>query len=237
MMAESPVEARDVPSSLRFEEMLAAKALDRSLSKRERTRYVIMTIAARFLQDNPAQNPTVEYLLEQSGLARSTFYNHFKDIESCVFEVLSMFFEYIEGSRVSSSRKLPAYDAILEANLWYSRAYASNANLFTAIHRNAELCKIRERRNDQWAMKVVHVSGRRRGREFKGAERVEYAGTIRILITMTIETLSERYINNDVLISEAFPNPDDIAMKISKMWHDVMKHYEKPPTANPVNRD
>ncbi|WP_208636707.1 hypothetical protein [Caballeronia ptereochthonis] len=130
---------------------------------------------------------------------------------------------------MSSSRNLPADDAILKANLWYSRAYASNANLFTAIHRNAELCKIREPRNDQWAMKVVHVSGRRRGRKFTGAERVEYAGTIRILITMTIETLSERYINNDALISEAFPGPDDIAKKISAIWHEVMKRYEAAP--------
>lgn len=229
-MAESLVEARDVPSSLRFEEMLAAKALDRSLSKRERTRYVFVTIAARFLQDNPAQNPTVEYLLEQSGLVRSTFYNHFKDIESCVLEVLSMFFEYIEGSRVSSSRKLPAYDAIWRRTCG-TRGPTRPMPTCSAIHRNAALCKIRERRNDQWAMKVVHVSGRRRGREFTGAERVEYAGTIRILITMIIETLSERYINNDALISKAFPDPDDIAKKISAIWYEVIKRYEVAPAA------
>lgn len=217
----------EVPSSFRFEEMLERKTLDRSLSKRERTRFVFMTIVARYIQENPAQNPTVEMVLVQSGLARSTFYNHFKDIDDCVFEVLSQFFEYIEGTRVSSSRNLSAFAAILEANLWYARAYAANANLFAAIHRNAELGRIRERRNGQWTMKIVHVSGRRRGREFRDAEHTEYAGTIRILITMTIETLRERFVANDALLVQSFPTADDLAMKISEIWYEVMKRYEQ----------
>lgn len=217
----------DVPSSFRFEEMLGRKTLDRSLSKRERTRNVFMTIVARHIQENSAQNPTVEQVLIQSGLARSTFYNHFKDIDECVFEVLSLFLEYIEGTRVSNSRNLSTFDAILEANLWYARAYAANANLFAAIHRNSELGRIRERRNGQWTMKIVHVSGRRRGREFLGAERIEYAGTIRILITMTIETLRERFIANDALLAESFPTADDLAMKISEIWYGIMKRYEQ----------
>ncbi|SPD64731.1 conserved protein of unknown function [Cupriavidus taiwanensis] len=227
MTADSLAGAGDVPSSLRFEEMLGRKSLDRSLSKRERTRYVFMTIAARCLQDNPAENPTVEVVLSQSGLARSTFYNHFKDIDDCIFEVLDLFFEYIEGSRVSSSRELSTFDAIVEANMWYARAYAANANLFAAIHRNSALCKVREQRNAQWAMKIVHVSGRRRGREFIGAERIEYAGTIRMLITMTIEVLRERFVANDVLLAEAFPTADNVAMKVSEIWYEVMQRYEK----------
>ncbi|KUE85945.1 hypothetical protein ASL20_25600 [Cupriavidus necator] len=227
MTADSLAGAGDVPSSLRFEEMLGRKSLDRSLSKRERTRYVFMTIAARCLQDNPAENPTVEVVLSQSGLARSTFYNHFKDIDDCIFEVLDLFFEYIEGSRVSSSRELSTFDAIVEANMWYARAYAANANLFAAIHRNSALRKVREQRNAQWAMKIVHVSGRRRGREFIGAERIEYAGTIRMLITMTIEVLRERFVANDVLLAEAFPTADEVAMKVSEIWYEVMQRYEQ----------
>jgi AcrR family transcriptional regulator len=226
-MADLHAEAGDAPSSLRFEAMLGRKTLDRALSKRERTRYVFMAIVARCLQDNPGQNPTVEYVLAQSGLARSTFYNHFKDIDDCLFEVLNLFFEYIEGTRVSSSRDLSTFDAILEANTWYSRAYAANANLFAAIHRNSALCEIRARRNEQWAMKVVHVSARRRGREFGDAERVEYAGTIRILITMTIETLRERFVNNDAVLASAFPGADDIARKVSEIWCEVMERYER----------
>lgn len=227
MTADSLAGAGDVPSSLRFEEMLGRKSLDRSLSKRERTRYVFMTIVARCLQDNAAENPTVEVVLSQSGLARSTFYNHFKDIDDCIFEVLDLFFEYIEGSRVSSSRELSTFDAIVEANLWYARAYAANANLFAAIHRNSALRKVREQRNAQWAMKIVHVSGRRRGREFIGVERIEYAGTIRMLITMTIEVLRERFVANDVLLAEAFPTADEVAMKVSEIWYEVMQRYEQ----------
>ncbi|VWB09767.1 hypothetical protein BLA13014_00155 [Burkholderia aenigmatica] len=227
MTADSLSGVGSEPSSLRFEEMLGRKTLDRSLSKRERTRYVFMTIAARFLQEHSAQNPTVEFVLAQSGLARSTFYNHFKDIDDCIFEVLDLFFEYIEGTRVSSSRELSTFDAILEANTWYARAYAANANLFAAIHRNEALRKVRERRNEQWAMKIVHVSGRRRGREFVGVERIEYAGTIRILITMTIESLRERFVANDTVLVDAFPTADAIARKVSEIWYEVMQRYER----------
>jgi AcrR family transcriptional regulator len=228
MTGEMPPEQSDVPSSLRFEEMLGNRSLDRSLSKRERTRYLFMTIAARCIQESPAQNPTVEFVLAQSGLARSTFYNHFKDVDDCVFEVLTLFFEYIEGSRVSSSRDLPTYDAILEANGWYCRAYEANANLFAAIHRNADLGKIRETRNSNWAMKVVHVSERRRDRPFTEPERVVYGGLIRILITMTIETLRERFVNRDALLCQAFPTADDVAVKVSEIWYELMKKYEAP---------
>jgi len=173
MTREMPPERSDVPSSLRFEEMLGNKTLDRSLSKRERTRYLFMAIAARCIQQSPAQNPTVEFVLAQSGLARSTFYNHFKDVDDCVFEVLSLFFEYIEGSRVSSSRDLPTYDAILEANRWYCRAYEANANLFAAIHRNADLGKIRETRNSPCPSRVRTGTGRcRRDENGAGSRRI-----------------------------------------------------------------
>ncbi len=83
--------------------------------------------------------------------------------------------------------------------------------------------------NAQWAMKVVHVSGRRRGREFIGTERIEYAGTIRMLITMTIEVLRERFVANDALIAEAFPTADAVAVavKISEIGYEVMQRYEQ----------
>ncbi|HYG44829.1 MAG TPA: TetR/AcrR family transcriptional regulator [Bordetella sp.] len=216
----------DIPTSLRFEEMLGNKSLDRSLPKRERTRYLFLTITARCVQEEPARNPTVEFVLDQSGLSRGTFYNHFKDVDDCVFEMLSLFLEYIESARVSNSRNQPTYDAILEANDWYCRAYEANANLYAAVHRNADITKLREQRNANWTMKVVHVSERRRGRPFTKAQRREYAGMVRILITMTIDTLRERFVNHDILLTEAFPNARSLAAKLSQIWFHTMSQYE-----------
>lgn len=216
----------DIPTSLRFEEMLGHKSLDRSLPKRERTRYLFLTITARCVQEEPLRNPTVEFVLDQSGLSRGTFYNHFKDVDDCIFEMLSLFLEYIESARVSNSRNLSTYEAILEANDWYCRAYEANANLYAAVHRNAAITRLREDRNANWTMKVLHVSERRRGRAFTKLQRREYAGMIRILITMTIDTLRERFVNHDTLLTEAFPTASSLAAKVSDLWYRTMAEYE-----------
>jgi AcrR family transcriptional regulator len=226
--APESVPQRDIPTSLRFEEMLGGKSLDRSLPKRERTRYLFLTITARCMQEEPQRNPTVEFVLDQSGLSRGTFYNHFKDVDDCVFVVLNLFLEYIESTRVSNSRNLSTYDAILEANDWYCRAYEANANLYAAVHRNPDITRLRETRNANWTMKVVHVSERRRGRPYTEAEKREYAGVVRILITMTIDTLRERFVNNDILLVQAFPTARSLAAKVSQIWFRTMAEYEKP---------
>lgn len=216
----------DIPTSLRFEEMLGRKSLDRTLPKRDRTRYLFLTITARRVQEEPLRNPTVEFVLGQSGLSRGTFYNHFKDVDDCVFEMLSLFLEYIESTRVSNSRNLSTYDAILEANDWYCRAYEANANLYAAVHRHADITRLREDRNANWTMKVVHVSERRRGRAFSPDERREYAGVVRILITMTIDALRERFVNHDTLLTQAFPSANGLATKLSQIWFRTMADYE-----------
>jgi AcrR family transcriptional regulator len=213
-------------TSLRFDEMLGQKSLDRSLPKRVRTRYLILTIVARCIQEDATRNPTVEFVLDQAGLSRGTFYNYFKDIDDSVFEMLLMFFEYIGSSRVSSSRKLSSYDAILEANTWYCHAYAANANLFAAVHRNAALSTIRQQRNGLWVQKVVHVAERRRGRPFGKDQRTEYEGVVRLLITMTIETLRERFVSLDELLCHSFTTADQLASKLSDIWHRTMMDCE-----------
>lgn len=212
----------------RFDEMLAQKSLDRSLPKRVRTRNLFLMIAARCIQEDATRNPTVEIVLDQAGLSRGTFYNHFKDIDDLVFEMLLNFFEYIGSSRVSSSRNLSSYDAVLEANSWYCQTYAANANLFAAVHRNAALLAIRQQHNATWVQKVVHVSERRRGKRFTPARRTEYEGVIRILITMTIESMRDRFVNHDELLCRSFPTVVEMATKLSDIWHRTMMEYENP---------
>ncbi|MDO8278939.1 MAG: TetR/AcrR family transcriptional regulator, partial [Burkholderiaceae bacterium] len=164
----------------RFEEVLLQKSRDSRLGKRMRTRFLFLTIVAQCIQIDSAKDPTLEDVLERSGLARSTFYTNFKDVAECVTEVLTLFFESLGESRGITERELSSYQAILEANTWYCRSYEANAGLFAGVARNPTVLKMREAQNASWARKIVHVSERRRGVPFTQAIRKEYTGIVGI---------------------------------------------------------
>ncbi len=215
---------------IQFEDMLLARSRDRSLSKRERTRFLILTIVARCIQKDPSRDPTVESVLDQSGLARSTFYSNFKDIQECAFEVLFFFFEYLGRSRSTSARHLTLQDAIVETNSWYCRAYEANAGLFAAVSRNLKVLRLREVQNANWTKKVVYVAERRRGCRYTKKERKEIEGLIRILITMTVDTARERFVVKDKLLGASYPTADALAIALSTIWRKVMAEYENRPS-------
>jgi len=213
----------------KFEDMLRVKSRDRKLSKRERTHFFLLAVVAKCVQADSTRNPTVDTVLTEAGLARSTFYNHFRDIDESIYKMLVEFFDYLGSIRVSSSRELSSYEAILEANSWYCRAYGVNANLFGAVSRNPEVLKLRDAQNTSWARKILHVSERRRGSDFDPRERAEYEGIIRFLITMTIEAARERFVAKDAVLCQSFPTPERMAEALSSIWYLTMAKYEQDP--------
>jgi len=213
----------------RFEDMLLEKSRDRRLSKRLRTRFLLLTVVARCIQKDPSKDPKQEQVLEESGLARSTFYTNFKDVEECVTEVLTLFFEYLAESRGSGERELSSYEAILDANSWYCHSYEANAGLFAAVARSTKVLKIREDQNYDWTKKVVHVAEKRRGTPFSKAMRKEYEGIVRLLITMTVEASRERFVVKDKLLVSTYRTPSALAEALTAIWYRMTLGYEQVP--------
>lgn len=217
----------------RFDALLEKKSRDRGLSKRERTRFLVLSSVARQLLDNPAKRPAIEVVADETGLSRGTFYNYFTDVDECVVAVLSAFFRALWGrGSFSAKGRLPRAesDPVYEANLWYCTAYETNAGLFAAFSQvstnTPDLLKMREQMNADWVDRVVAASGKRRGRPYQAAEKAAFRGQLRLLIAMSIESLRERNVHRDPLLLQSFPDVESLARGLTDMWHRTISAYE-----------
>lgn len=218
----------DVLPGERFDATLTRKSLDRSLSKGERTRFLVLAQMARQLLETPGRTPTVEGILESTALSRGTFYNYFADLDECIVVLLSTFMESFSQQRVLRDTDAEE-DAVYAGNLWYCAAYALNAGLFAAYSRfssdNSTLLEMREEINARWVERVIKAAGRRRGRPFLGNERKAFLGEVRLLGSMTIEALRERYVHREPLLSNTFPGIEDMARGLTAVWNRTINHY------------
>lgn len=216
-------------ATLRFEHSLFLRSRNRALPKRQRTRFLILAVSARHLQADPGHRPTVENIIDEAGLSRGTFYNHFKDMDDCIVVLLCTFLEEIMQQPKKPSKR-STYEAILEANITYCRAYDANSSLFAwfseLAFRDTQLMRMRERLNAEWVTRIVAVVAHRRARPFDDIEKSQFEGALRILVAMTIESLRERFVHEDPLLCQSFPTADSLAVALSQIWHQTMTTYE-----------
>lgn len=220
-----PALTPDSTAKLRFERRLSEQSRDRTLAKRERTRCLLLAAIARSLQNEPPNKVTVEAVLDETGLSRGTFYNHFRDLDQAIFVLLQTFLEsWLSGRK--RSREASGYEAILETNRFYCLSYEENAGLFAAISHfsltNPELVSLRLKINDDWVIKIVQSIQRRRGHDYAEIDQIALAGTLRILVAMSVATLQERYVNHDTVLCRAYPDHESLAVALSAIWDQVM---------------
>ena len=217
----------------RFDTLLEKKSRDRTLGKRERTRFLVLSSIARQLLDNPAKRPALEVMTDETGLSRGTFYNYFTDVDECVVALLSAFFKALWGRGSFSSAALSrrtGSDPVYEANLWYCIAYETNAGLFAAFSQvstnTPALRKMREEMNAAWVDRVLAASGKRRGQPYQGAEKAAFMGQLRLLIAMSIEALRERTVHRDPLLLKSFPDVESLAQGLTVLWNRTISEHE-----------
>lgn len=225
-----------------FEEVLAIKSRERTRPKRERTRYMLLSLVARHLRTTRGKLMTVEALLDEAGLSRGTFYNHFKDMDECAAVLVNLFFEHVTYRRTVTKGPRSSYEAILNANTDYCRAYEANAGVYSLFSelatRDPEVLRMRERMNSEWVDRIIAAVARRRGQLFSAEERGKFEGVLRLLIAMTIESLRERFVHGDALLCRSFPTADSLAKALSDQWYLAMVEFENPthPTAGDNQR-
>jgi AcrR family transcriptional regulator len=221
-----------IEKGMRFDALLEQKCRDRAFGKKDRTRFLIMACVARQILDEPAKSPSIEAILDETGLSRGTFYNNFADMEAAMETVLSTFFQalWTNRPRTAPSRAGSAdYDPVYEANLWYCESYETNAGLFAAFTRVAAymptLLRMRETMNANWVDRVISSTAKKRGRNFSEAERLTFQGELRLMVAMSIEALRERFIHCDELLSKSFPNAQAMAAGLTKIWNETIRRH------------
>lgn len=226
------LECGEGSTPLFFEEVLAMRSRERTRPKRERTRYMLLSIVARHLRAFPGKLMTVEALLDEAGLSRGTFYNHFKDMDECAAVLVNLFFEHVTYRRSATKGPRSSYEAILDANTVYCRAYEANAGVYSLFSelatRDPEVLRMRERMNSEWVDRIIAVVARRRGHPFAEGERSKFEGVLRLMIAMTIESLRERFVHGDALLCRSFPTADSLAKALSDQWYRAMEEFERP---------
>lgn len=219
-----------------FDELLLVRSRDRSFGKRERTRALVLAQVARHLQADPTRMPSIEAVLAETGLSRGTFYNRFTDMNACVQELLSTFFTALWRPRSFSAYRAAGAenDPVYEANLWYCMAYEVNAGLFAAFSHvaagNPALLRMREEMNANWVQRVLASSARRRGRPYTRQEAQAFTGEVRLMVSMTIETLRERNVHRDAMLLASFPDVESLARALTTMWKRTIRHHEESPS-------
>lgn len=217
----------------RFDIQLELHSRDRKFGKRERTRLALMASVTKHLLDEPARNPMIESILDETGLSRGTFYNCFQDMDSAVEAVLSTFFQALwsyRTRRVDRPTGGRALDPIYAANLWYCEAYEINAGLFAAYTRVATytptLLRMREEINANWVDRVVAASTKRNS-QLNACQRQALRGAVRLLVAMSIEALRERYVHRDALLIGSFPSTSAMAAGLTEIWHGTITLHER----------
>ena len=66
--AETSASELVIEKGMRFDTLLEEKCRDRAFGKKDRTRFLIMANVARQILDEPAKSPTIETILDETGL-------------------------------------------------------------------------------------------------------------------------------------------------------------------------
>jgi AcrR family transcriptional regulator len=217
-------------AAMAFSNMLNQKAKDRTLKKTERTRYLILSMLAHRFEFHPTAKVTVESILEETGLSRGTFYNHFKDVDECIYVLFQLFMEQWDD-RVRSPQPKDLFASIFEVNHYYCVRYEQNAPLFAAYTYYAaglpDLLALRNRINSDWVKRIVSTIRKKTAPGLTSTQVQKLEGCIKMLVAMTIETLRERYINCDDMLTQAFKTSEELTHAISRQWYPVLAKPEE----------
>ncbi|MEZ5664226.1 MAG: TetR family transcriptional regulator [Burkholderiaceae bacterium] len=127
--------------------------------KRLRTRAQIIAAAARQMERLGYENLTVEVITESLGIARGTFYLHFRDRSHVATTVIRIYLALRARCRPRGGRSLPIREALLRLNRYYVAVYARNVQL---LHVRELLTRAQSEHglgglglNSRWAERVL----------------------------------------------------------------------------------
>lgn len=190
--------------------------------KRLRTRAQILAATAREMERVGYDGLTVELITEALGIARGTFYLHFRDRSHAAMTVIRIYVALRRRCRPRGGRTPPVAEAILLFNSYYVAVYALNAKLLlgreSLMRDRSELAQARDRLNEAWARTVVEDVLRRDPRPRDPQQMAQLQLRVRGAIAMSDELLREIYLVRAPGLEPYLDDEPMVVSVLSDMW-------------------
>ncbi len=166
---------------------------------------------------------TVDRIVEAAGMARGTFYLHYKDRSQAAMTILRMYNMLIQRARPRGGRALGIRQAIARMNAFYIRVYSMNARLLSGreslLRARPELDAKRDLGNYAWAQTVLRDVNSRFPRKRKVFATPLFYLRIRAVIAMADEMLREIYIYKAPSLVEFAAREDLLVEVLTDLWY------------------
>ncbi|MGB3067220.1 MAG: TetR/AcrR family transcriptional regulator [Ottowia sp.] len=196
----------------------------RNCKKRRRTRAQILLAGAIEIERVGYEALTVDLIAERAGVARGTFYLHFKDRSHIASLIMRIYFAFVRRRRPRGSKQLSTIDAIRRYNQYYIAVYSSNVKLLlgreSLWRERAEVRAHRDAVNTRWARTIKRDVVIRNKEEARGDEVLELS--IRAAVAMVDELLREIFLHRTPSLSKFADDPDLLCEVLSDLWFKII---------------
>jgi AcrR family transcriptional regulator len=220
--------------------LLQERASHTRATKRVRTRRLLLAATAAEMERVEYGRLTIDGIVRRAGVARGTFYLHFRDRSDAALAVRRAFTALMRRNRPRFRRRLSPYRTIWEVNRFYVACYARNAPILAgheALMRDRpELARSRDSVNHRWARIILRDIGQRLGVSLELVKDARALFAIRAVIAMADEVLRETYIYASPNISRLNLKHDSVSDILSILWYRSLygQHPSEAPNILPV---
>ena len=190
--------------------------------KRQRTRAQILAATARQMERLGYEGLTVESITEPLGIARGTFYLHFRDRSHAALAVLRLYHALRSRFRPRGGSALPVREAITQFNVYYVAVYARNAQLLlgreSLMRDRQELARRGNQLNAKWAERVLADVSKRQPHALSAADQAQLLLRIRGALAMTDELLRQIFLVRAAGLERFSGDERAVVTAISDMW-------------------
>jgi AcrR family transcriptional regulator len=203
-----------------FLRMRASRAI--TAPKRHRTRLALLAATAEQMETVGYQKLTIEGIVKSAGLARGTFYLHYKNRSDAAWAVRRSYLGLMRSRRPKFTRRHSTYQKIYGMNLFYLLCCQANAQILSGqdslMHDRPELSRSRDFLNHRFANIILRDLARQKG--LTASELVTSVNILgaRFIIGMADEALREIYVKNNPYLHSCATDVAQVAEALSVVW-------------------
>ncbi|MCF3596260.1 TetR/AcrR family transcriptional regulator [Rhodobacteraceae bacterium LMO-12] len=190
--------------------------------KRHRTRLALLAATAEQMEKVGYEQLTIEEIVKSAGLARGTFYLHFKNRSDAAWAVRRAYLALMRARRPRSKKGTSSYQKIYTMNLFYLLCYQTNARILSGqeslMHDRPELSHSRDFLNHRYAQILLKDLARHKG--VSPSELISSANVlaVRFIIGMADEVLREIYVKDNPYLRSYATDVQQVAEVLTTVW-------------------